>query len=669
MNLVQQNIEQLRDELHRHNYNYYVLDKSVISDFDFDIKLKQLKVLENQFPEFNDDNSPTKRVGGSVVKSFNSVTHQYPMYSLDNSYSKKDLEDWNQRLIKNSETDDIKFLCELKFDGVSINLTYENGILIKAVTRGDGVQGDDVIENIKTIKTIPLKLKGSFPEKFQIRGEIIIDKNDFAEMNIKRVLEGLDPYMNPRNTASGSLKLQDSSETAKRPLKCFLYQIVTEDNDIKTQNEYLISALDWGFNISNTYKLCNNLSEVVSYINYWDKERLRLNFEIDGIVIKVNNIKFQKQLGYTSKYPRWSIAYKFKTEQVLTKLLNVSYQVGRTGAITPVANLESVLLGGTYVKRASLHNQDQINKLDLYIQDHVFIEKGGEIIPKIVGIDLEKRDPDSEKIKFIDNCPSCGDILVRNESESQHYCLNMDNCAPQIMGRIQHFISRKAMDVNGIGNETIDLLYKNGLILNYADLYDLKKEDLILLERMAEKSIDNIFSGLEESRKIGFERVLFALGIRHVGQTVARKLAKEFKSIDKLISMNYENLLLVDEVGERISESIIAFFNNNNNNKLIERLKKFGLQFEIYENDENLNDVLTDYRFVISGVFETNSRDELKKIIEDNGGKVLSSLTSKTNYLLGGDNIGPSKLLKANSFGISIISENDLKDLINSKPL
>ena len=667
MNLIQQNIQKLRDDLHRHNHNYYVLDKPVISDFEFDSKLKELKILEDKFPQFNDENSPTKRVGGTVMKSFDSVIHQYPMYSLNNSYSKQDLEDWNQRLIRNLETENINFLCELKFDGVSINLTYENGNLIKAVTRGDGMQGDDVTENIKTIKTIPLKLKGSFPEKFQIRGEIIINKHDFAEMNNKRFVEDLEPYMNPRNTASGSLKLRDSSETAKRPLKCFFYQVVTEKNDIKTQKEYLTRALGWGFKISNTYRLCDNLAEVMSFINNWDKERSRLDFEIDGVVIKVNNIKFQKQLGFTSKYPRWSIAYKFKTEQVSTKLLGVSYQLGRTGAVTPVANLESVLLGGTYVRRASLHNQDQINKLDLYFNDHVFIEKGGEIIPKIVGVEFEKRDFSSKKIKFIKNCPSCNHVLIRNESESHHYCLNTDNCAPQIIGRIQHFISRKAMDINGIGNETIDLLYKSGLILNYADLYDLKKENLIVLERMAEKSVDNIYSGLEESKKISFERVLFSLGIRYVGQTVAKKLAKEFKSIDNLISKTYEDLLLIDEIGERISRSIIDFFNIKNNVELINRLRSFGLQFEITETDRGLNYVLSEYRFVISGIFEINSRDELKKIIEDHGGKVSSSITSKTSYLVGGNNIGPSKLIKANSLGISIISEKELNYLIKSK--
>ena len=668
MSSIQQNIENLRDELHLHNYNYYVLDKPVISDFEFDMKLKDLINLENQYPEFNDNNSPSIRVGGLVTKNFNTVVHDFPMYSLDNSYSKDDLEQWNDRVFKNIGDENLKYLCELKFDGVSINLTYENGKLIKAVTRGDGIKGDDVTENIKTIKTIPLKLKGSYPAKFQISGEIIIEKNDFLKMNIKRVEKGLEPYMNPRNTASGSLKLQDSSETAKRPLKCFLYQIVSSEQNYKTQNEYLVEALDWGFNISKTYKLCNNLSQVMSYINYWDEERDNLNYEIDGIVVKVNDINYQKELGFTSKYPRWSIAYKYKTEQAKTKLLSVSYQIGRTGAVTPVANLDPVLLGGTYVKRASLHNEDQINKLDLHINDFVNVEKGGEIIPKIVGVDLSKRVVKSKKIKFIENCPSCFKVLSRNESESHHYCLNFNNCPTQITGRVQHFISRKAMDINGLGNETIDLLYKGGLISNYADLYNLKKEDLILLDRMAEKSINNIFNGLEESKNIPFERVLFALGIRYVGQTVAKKLAKAFKSIDNIMSKKLEDLLLVEEIGNRISESIIEFFNNSENRLLIERLKELGIQFEIKESNLPVNEILLGKSFVISGVFENHSRDELKKIIELNSGKVSSSISKKTNYLLGGKNIGPSKLVKVEKLEIPIISENDLIEILNSKP-
>jgi DNA ligase (NAD+) len=667
MDSIQQNIENLRNELHLHNYNYYVLDNPVISDYEFDMKLNDLIALENKYPEFYDNNSPTLRLGGSLIKNFNTVSHDFPMYSLDNSYSKDDLEKWNDRIFKNIGDENLQYLCELKFDGVSINLTYENGKLIKAVTRGDGIKGDDVTENIKTIKTIPLKLKGSYPAKFQIRGEIIIEKNDFIKMNKKRLEEGLDPYMNPRNTASGSLKLQDSSETAKRPLKCFLYQIVSLEQNCNNQNDYLIKALEWGFNISKTYKLCDNLDQVMSYINHWEEKRDNLNYEIDGIVVKVNDINYQNELGFTSKYPRWSIAYKYKTEQATTKLLNVSYQIGRTGAVTPVANLEPVLLGGTYVKRASLHNEDQINKLDLHINDFVNIEKGGEIIPKIVGVNLYKRDEESKKIKFIENCPSCFKILYRNESESHHYCLNFNNCPPQITGRIQHFISKKAMDINGLGNETIDLLYKKGLISNYADLYQLKKNDLILLDRMADKSINNIFDGLEESKNIPFERVLFALGIRYVGQTVAKKIAKAFKSIDNLMSKKLEDLLLVDEIGNRISESIIEFFKNCENLSLINRLKELGIQFEINDSKLPVNEILLDKSFVISGVFENYSRDELKKMIELNSGKVSSSISSKTNYLLGGNNIGPSKLLKVEKLEIPIIGEKDLINMLNSK--
>ena len=667
MNCIKKNIENLRNELHLHNYYYYVLDKPKISDYDFDMKLNDLINLEKQYPEFIDINSPTSRVGGAIIKNFDTVKHEFPMYSLENSYSKDDLEDWNNRLYKNLQDNDLQYLCELKFDGVSINLTYENGKLIKAVTRGDGIQGDDVTENIKTIKTIPLKLKGNYPNKFQIRGEIIIENDDFIKMNEKRLSEGLDPYMNPRNTASGSLKLQDSKEVAKRPLKCFLYQIVASEQTFKTQNECLLNALDWGFNISNTYKLCSSLKDIMEYISYWDTNRANLNFEIDGIVIKVNKIDYQDELGFTSKYPRWSIAYKFKTEQISTKLLSVSYQVGRTGAITPVANLEPVLLGGTYVKRASLHNQDQINKFDLYINDIVIVEKGGEIIPKIVGVEIAKRDIKYEKIKFIENCPFCFKLLSKKESEAHHYCLNYSDCPPQITGRIQHFISRKAMDINGLGNETIDLLYSNGLILNYSDLYDLKKEDLILLERMADKSVENIFVGLEHSKKIGFERVLFALGIRYVGQTVAKKIANEFKSIDNLMSSSLDELLLVDEIGDRISESIVDFFSIKENVNIIYRLKKIGLQFEIDKSNEKISDILSGYIFVISGVFNNYSRDELKRLIELNGGKLSSSISSKTNYLLGGSNIGPSKLLKLKKLEIPIISENDLIEMINLK--
>jgi len=667
MSSNQKILKNLRDEIHMHTHLYYVKDAPIISDYEFDLMLKKLTDLELKFPQFFDINSPSQRVGGKVSKKFNNIKHDYPMYSLDNSYSKNDLDSFYSRILKKIPDDDLNFLCELKFDGVSINLTYENGVLVRAVTRGDGVQGDDVTENVKTIKTIPLKLNGDYPRKFQIRGEIFIELNDFNKMNIDRTNNGLEPYMNPRNTASGSLKLQDSAEVARRPLKCFLYQVVSEHDESKTQYENLISASKWGFNISDSYRLCNSIDEVFDFINDWDQKRNNLDFEIDGIVIKVNQIDYQKTLGFTSKYPRWSIAYKFKTLQVSTVLLSVSYQVGRTGAVTPVANLNPVLLGGTIVKRASLHNEDQINKLDLHINDHVLIEKGGEIIPKIVDVQFDKRNLDSNRISFINKCPSCQADLSKNESESHHYCLNFNSCPPQITGRIQHFISRKAMDINGIGNETILLMFQNKLITNYADLYTLKKEDLLSLDRMAEKSVENVFNGLNESKKMPFERVLFALGIRYVGQTVSKNLAKKFKSIDNLISQTYDELLLVDEIGERISKSVVDFFKCEKNIINIEKLKTAGLQFHS-EIKTNVTNVFNNKTFVVSGVFEGYSRDQLKNLIEINGGKNLSSVSSKTNYLLAGDKMGPSKLKKAKDLGVDIISEQDFNKLLMFKP-
>ena len=667
MSSNQKILKNLRDEIHMHTHLYYVKDAPIISDYEFDLMLKKLTDLELKFPQFFDINSPSQRVGGKVSKKFNNIKHDYPMYSLDNSYSKNDLDSFYSRILKKIPDDDLNFLCELKFDGVSINLTYQNGVLVRAVTRGDGVQGDDVTENVKTIKTIPLKLNGDYPRKFQIRGEIFIELNDFNKMNIDRTNNGLEPYMNPRNTASGSLKLQDSAEVARRPLKCFLYQVVSEHDESKTQYENLISASKWGFNISDSYRLCNSIDEVFDFINDWDQKRNNLDFEIDGIVIKVNQIDYQKTLGFTSKYPRWSIAYKFKTLQVSTVLLSVSYQVGRTGAVTPVANLNPVLLGGTIVKRASLHNEDQINKLDLHINDHVLIEKGGEIIPKIVDVQFDKRNLDSNRISFINKCPSCQADLSKNESESHHYCLNFNSCPPQITGRIQHFISRKAMDINGIGNETILLMFQNKLITNYADLYTLKKEDLLSLDRMAEKSVENVFNGLNESKKMPFERVLFALGIRYVGQTVSKNLAKKFKSIDNLISQTYDELLLVDEIGERISKSVVNFFKCEKNIINIEKLKTAGLQFHS-EIKTNVTNVFNDKTFVVSGVFEGYSRDHLKNLIEINGGKNLSSVSSKTNYLLAGDKMGPSKLKKAKDLGVDIISEQDFNKLLMFKP-
>ena len=666
MNLLQKKIEDLRKELHEHNHNYYMLDMPTISDYDFDIKLKKLIELENKYPEYFDANSPSQRVGGSITKIFDTVVHQFPMYSLNNSYSKKDLNDWQERILKKIPgKEKVEYLCELKFDGVSINLTYEKGSLVSAVTRGDGVEGDNVTENVKTINTIPLKLKGHFPEKFQIRGEIFIEKDDFDKMNSLRIKNGIEPYMNPRNTASGSLKLQDSKEVANRPLTCYLFQIVSENQLFDTQLMSLQKASEWGFNVSNTYRLCKNLDEVADYIKYWDNKKDDLKYEIDGIVVKVNDLDYQNELGFTSKFPRWSIAYKFQTEKISTKLKSVTFQVGRTGAITPVANLEPVLLGGTYVKRASLHNYDQIKKFDLHHDDHVVIEKGGEIIPKITSVLIGKRNPYSKKIKFIKNCPSCDELLVKKNDEAHHYCVNFEKCPPQIKGRIQHFISRKAMDISGLGEETIDLLYKNGLLLNYADLYNLKIEDISPLERMAEKSAQNIIFAIHKSREVEFERVLFALGIRFVGQTVAKKIVKAFENIDNLMSADYESLMEVEEIGEKISKSILEFFSSIENKKIINRLQKIGLKFQISRSDNISKTILSGDSFVISGKFKNLSRNEITTLIESNGGKTTSSVTSKTNYLLGGEDIGPSKLTRANDLNVKIISIEEFLEMIN----
>ncbi|CAL2083581.1 DNA ligase [Tenacibaculum dicentrarchi] len=662
---IQQTIQALRDELNQHNYNYYVLDNATISDYDFDIKLKKLANLESEHPQYFDANSPTQRVGGEITKNFDTVTHKNRMYSLDNSYSKDDLLDWEKRLQKMLGTDEIEYTCELKYDGASINLTFENGKFIKAVTRGDGFQGDEVTANIRTIKSIPLQVNKSFLSDFEMRGEIILPLEGFHKMNQERLKNDEEPYKNPRNTASGSLKLQDSAAVSKRPLDCLLYQVVTEDRTYKTHFEILENARNIGFKVPKTITLVNSIDAVFEFINHWDIERHNLPYETDGIVVKVNNLQQQEELGYTSKAPRWAIAYKFKAEQVSTVLHEISYQVGRTGAITPVANLEPVQLAGTIVKRASLHNADQIEKLDIRINDTVFVEKGGEIIPKIIAVDLSKRPADSEPTKYATNCPECDTELVRSEGDAKHYCPNEFGCAPQITGRIQHFISRKAMDIDGLGGETVDLLRKEGLIKNYADLYDLKIEQIIPLERMAEKSAQNIIAGIEKSKEIPFEKVLFALGIRFVGETVAKKLAKHFKSIDKLMTADLETLISVDEIGDRIAESITEFSNDVGNIELINRLKLHGVQLEVSaESLENQTDKLAEKVFVVSGVFHQMTRNELKKAIEDNGGKVSSSISKKTSFIVAGDNMGPSKLAKAESLGISIISEQEFIDMI-----
>ena len=662
---VEKKIQSLREELQQHNYNYYVLDKPQISDYEFDMKLKELQELEEKHPEFQDENSPTRRVGGAVTKSFETVVHDHRMYSLSNSYSKEELEDWEKRIRKVVEGK-VQYVCELKYDGASISLTYENGRLKRAVTRGDGFQGDDVTNNVRTIRSVPLKLKGDYPEKFDIRGEIILPYEGFAKMNAERVDIGEEPYANPRNTASGSLKLQDSAEVARRPLECLLYSIAGNNTGISTHFEVLEKARDWGFKVPKESELKESIDEVLQYINYWDEHRHDLPYETDGVVVKVNDIHQQEELGHTAKSPRWAMAYKFKAEQESTRLKKITYQVGRTGAITPVANLEPVQLAGTIVKRASLHNADQIEKLDVREGDTVFVEKGGEIIPKIVGVDFTKRDPGSEPTQYATHCPECGTRLVRNEGEAQHYCPNTNGCPPQITGRIQHYISRKAMDIEGLGGETVALLVNNELIGNYADLYTLKKEDILPLERMADKSAENLINGIEKSKEVPFERVLFALGIRYVGETVAKKLAKHFKSIDALMAASEEELISLDEIGERIAWSVVDFFSNAENRENVQRLREYGVQLEISaEKLANQTDKLAGNTFVISGVFEKVSRNELKKLIEDNGGKVSSSISSKTSYLVAGDNMGPSKLAKAEKLGTNIISEDDFLEMID----
>ena len=643
-----------------------MLDNPTISDYEFDLKLAQLQELETQHPEFYDESSPTQRVGGAITKNFETVVHEHRMYSLDNSYSKEDLIEWEKRIQKVLGDVPLEYTCELKYDGASISITYVNGKLDRAVTRGDGFQGDDVTNNIKTIKSVPLQLNGNYPPKFDIRGEIILPFAGFEKMNQELIEIGETPYSNPRNTASGSLKLQDSKEVAKRPLDCLLYYLIGNQLPFNSQFESLESARSWGFKAPKEAKLASNLEEVFEFIAYWDTHRHNLPYETDGVVVKVNSFQHQEELGYTAKSPRWAIAYKFKSEQVATRLNSISYQVGRTGAITPVANLEPVQLAGTIVKRASLHNADQIEKLDIRVGDTVFVEKGGEIIPKIIAVDLAQRPLFTEPTQYITHCPECQAELVRIEGEANHYCPNFYGCPPQIIGRIQHFISRKAMDIEGLGGETVAILFNNGLVHNYADLYELKVEQILPLERMAQKSAENLVNGVALSKTIPFERVLFALGIRFVGETVAKKLAKHYKNIDALRQASLMDLILVDEIGERIAQSVIDFFDNQENQIIIERLKNYGIQLEIVEKiNPNATDKLEGKTFVVSGVFSLYSRDELKQAIEDNGGKVGSSISAKTDYVVAGDNMGPAKLDKANKLNIPIISEEDFQQLVN----
>lgn len=656
-------IKALREELNLHNYQYYVLDSPTISDYEFDMKLRELQQLEAKNPQWYDPHSPTMRVGGEITKNFETITHDFRMYSLDNAYNLDELKDWETRVLKGSGAEKVSFVCELKYDGASVSVTYENGKLVQALTRGDGVQGDNITANIKTIKSLPLQLNGNYPEKFHIRGEVILPKKGFEQMNAQRIAQGETPYMNPRNTASGSLKLQDSSEVAKRPLDCLLYNLTGENLPVTTQFEGLEKAREWGFKVPKESKLCHSLEEVSAFISYWNEHRHELPYETDGIVIKVNDLHLQDELGFTAKFPRWAIAYKFQAEQVATQLQSISYQVGRTGAITPVANLEPVLLAGTIVKRASLHNADQIEKLDIHENDFVFVEKGGEIIPKIVGVSLEKRKNNTQKINFITHCPECKTELVRNQGEAQHFCPN-DDCPPQIKGRIEHFISRKAMNIEGLGAETIELIYKAGYIRNYADLYELTREKLLTLERIKDKTANNILEGIDNSKQIGFDKVLFSLGIRHAGESVAKKLAYHFKSVDALAQSSLEELLQIDEIGERIAQSVKDFFANQENISIINRLKNYGLQMEIQAEDIMNSDKLQGKVFVVSGVFEKHSREELKELVEKNGGKVSSSISSKTNFVIAGNNMGPSKLEKATKLGVPIISEYDFEKFL-----
>ena len=664
---IEKEIKLLRDELHNHNKLYYMDDSPIISDHEFDMKLRKLKMLEEKYPNFYDSNSPTQRIGGEITKNFDSEKHQYKMYSLDNSYEIEEIYEWQKRIKKILKSDDINYTCELKFDGVSISVSYENGELVKALTRGDGIFGDNVTRNVKTIRTIPLKVSGNnLPIRFTIRGEIIMTKNVFSDLNKKREEMGEEKYMNPRYTASGTIKLQDSKIVSERKLDCFLYQIISSNEFLKTQKEALKKCSEWGFNVSNYYSYSKNIQGVINFINHWESQRNKLPFEIDGIVIKVNNLQQQKILGFTSKSPRWALAYKFKSESVETKLIDVTYQVGRTGIVTPVANLKPVLIGGTVVKRASLHNLEYIENLGIRLNDVVNIEKGGEIIPKIVSINIKKRNNTSSTISFISKCPECQTNLIIKPDESQHMCPNSKSCFPQILGRIKHFISRKAMNIDGLGSETIKLLLKNNIIKNYADLYQLKYMDLIDLNRIAEKTAKNIINAVNDSKKIPFEKILFALGIRYVGETVSKKLVNHFKSIDNLIEADEEELELVDEVGDKIAKSIIEFFQDKENINIISRLKSYGLNFK-KEKDEISSEKLKEINFVISGTFILKSREELKQLIEKNGGYVKSSISNKIQYLLCGENAGPSKILKAKSLKIKIIDEKFLIDKLTMK--
>lgn len=657
-------IDQLREELHTHNYNYYVLNAPVITDQEFDHLMRELQDLEAKHPEHFDPNSPSVRVGSDLNKNFKQVEHKYPMLSLGNTYSQAEVTEFYDRVSK-SLNEDFEICCEMKFDGTSISLTYEHGKLVQAVTRGDGVRGDDVTDNVKTIRTIPLILHGDYPDSFEMRGEILMPWDVFEELNRERELREEPLFANPRNAASGTLKSQNSAVVASRKLDAYLYYMLGENLPHDGHYENLMEAEKWGFKISHITKKVHSLQEIFDFINYWDVERKNLPVATDGIVLKVNSLRQQRNLGYTAKSPRWAIAYKFQAERALTRLNKVTYQVGRTGAITPVANLDPVQLSGTTVRRASLHNADIIASLDLHIGDMVYVEKGGEIIPKITGVDIDSRSADAEKVEFISHCPECGSKLIRYEDEAAFYCPNETGCPPQIKGKIEHFISRRAMNIEGLGPETVDQFYQEGLIHNVADLYSLSADDICRLDRMGEKSADNIIQGIARSKEVPYERVLFALGIRFVGETVAKKVAKAFRSIDALAAANLDALIHVDEIGLKIAQSIISYFADDKNRELVERLRNAGLKLEADEEDlSGHTDILQGKSIVISGVFSRHSRDEYKELIEKHGGKNVGSISKKTSFILAGDNMGPSKLEKARSLGIAIIDENEFLSMI-----
>ena len=659
---IKERIESIVIELNEHNYRYYVLAQPTLSDFEYDKKLEELAKLEKEYPEYLDPESPTIKVGGYITKEFETVKHKWPMLSLGNTYNEQDLKDFDER-VRKVIGDDFEYVCELKFDGLSISLSYENGKLIRAITRGDGTQGDDVTHNVKTIRSIPKTIKAlGHPESFDIRGEIFMHRAAFEKLNNERIENNENAFANPRNFASGTLKMQDSTVVAKRPLDCFLYFLYTEKYSYKTHWESLEAVKNWGFHVCEHTKLCQNIDHVLEFIHYWEEHRFGLSYDIDGIVIKVNNLNQQQELGFTAKSPRWAISYKYKAQEVETILEKVTYQVGRTGAVTPVANLRPVLLAGTTVKRATLHNSNEIKRLDLHLGDTVLVEKGGEIIPKIIAVNTSKRDHSALRVIYPEVCPECKTPLIRKEGEAVHYCPNDEDCPPQIIGKIQHFIGRKAMNIDGLGDETIESFYKKGFIVHISDLYTLyEKEDLLKqIDRFGEKSISNMLEGIEKSKQMPFEKVLFGLGIRYVGETVAKKLAAYFKNIDSLMNANFEELVAVEEIGERIAESLIEYIKDPRHKEQIEQLRSHGLQFEsVLKMVELESSKLEGKSFIISGVFENYSRDELKDIIEANSGKIVSSISAKLNYLVAGDNMGPAKLEKATKLQIPIISDDD----------